>query len=54
MKREIDIPEDLDTIVTKFINSHSKFNNLNEFATAAFEFFLKNDEFLQSKIATLE
>ncbi|MFX0134392.1 MAG: hypothetical protein ACFFDN_12200 [Candidatus Hodarchaeota archaeon] len=54
MKKEIDIPEDLDIIITKFINSHSKFNNLDEFAAAAFKYFLRKEEFLQSKIAVLD
>jgi len=54
LKKEIDIPEDLDIIITKFINLHSKYNNLNEFALAAFEYFLKNEEFLRSKIIALD
>ncbi len=54
MKKEIDIPEELGEIIIKFIDSHSNFNNLNEFAKAAFESFLQNDEFLQSKITALD
>jgi len=53
-QKEIDIPDDLEIIITKFINLHPKYNNLNEFALAAFEYFLKNEEFLQSKIPALD
>ena len=54
MKREINIPEFLDKIINSYIHSHSKFNNLSEFAIAAFDYFLKNEEFLQSKITALD
>ena len=54
MRKEIEIPEVLDKIITKFINSHSKFNNLSEFATAAFKYFLKNEEFLVSNLDSFD
>ncbi|MHA1377850.1 MAG: hypothetical protein ACTSRG_05670 [Candidatus Helarchaeota archaeon] len=54
MKREVDIPEDLDNVVEAFIKSQTRFNNISEFAVAAFEYFLKNQEFLQSNISVLD
>ncbi|MHA1386608.1 MAG: hypothetical protein ACTSR3_22880 [Candidatus Helarchaeota archaeon] len=54
MKREIEISEVLDEVIKSYITSHSKFNNLSEFAAAAFRYYIENEEILRTNILILD